>query len=219
MKMFKTGLMVVTAMMAFSVPVKADYVVWTDSDTGATVSYPDTWKQINDQQPDDVITLSLPSGNDDAECRLRAREDKRFMIYPNRFRDEIRDTNFVDNFWEDYTASYENVHMVRQENKAGLGDGYASMTLITFMTPPDEPLSQKAGLMAVTNYGNNVYIAECTSTAESYVNYHPMFLSFFKTIDFKPAYSVTKVGEYKNFLKDWGTLNVPLPNTISRTVY
>lgn len=211
--------MVATAMLAFAVPAKADYVVWTDVHTGAHVSYPDTWKTINNQQPDDVITLSLPSGEDNAVCRLRAREDRRFLIYPNRYRDEVRDTNFVDNFWEDYTSSYENVNVIRQQNEAGLGQGYASMTLISFITPPDEPLAQKAGLMVVTNYGDKVYIAECTSSAMSYKNYHTAFLSFFKTINFKPAYSVTKVGDYRNFLKDWGTINVPLSNTISRSVY
>ncbi|HOO50645.1 MAG TPA: hypothetical protein PLK94_05070 [Alphaproteobacteria bacterium] len=211
--------MVATAMLAFAIPAKADYVVWTDVDTGAHVSYPDTWKTINNQQPDDIITLSLPSGEDKAVCRLRAREDRRFVVYPNRFRDEIRDTNFSNNFWEDYTASYENVSMIRQQNEAGLGQGYASMTLISFITPPDEPLEQKAGLMVVTNYGDKVYVAECTSSAMSYKEYHTAFMSFFKTINFKPAYSVTKVGDYRNFLKDWGTINVPLANTVSRSVY
>lgn len=220
MKILKTGLMVCVAMAAFAIPAKADYAIWTDSETGATVSFPDTWKQINNQQPDDLITLSLPSGEDEAACRLRAREDKRFVIYPNRYRDEIRDTNFTNDFWKDYTASYDQVSMIRQQNEAGLGQGYASMTLISFVTPPDEPMAQKGGLMAVTNYGGRVYIAECTSMAASYPDYHVAFLSFFKTISFKPAYSVTKVGDYyHNFLKDWGTINVPLANKVSRSVY
>ncbi|MDD3021173.1 MAG: hypothetical protein PHX61_09400 [Alphaproteobacteria bacterium] len=219
MNMIKTGLMIAMAMVAFAAPVKADYVVWTDLDTGAHISYPDTWKTINNQQPDDIVTLSLPSGEDNAVCRLRANEDRRFLIYPNRFRGDIREINFTNNFWEDYTASYDNVNVIRQQNEAGLGQGFASMTLISFVTPPDEPFANKAGLMLVTNYGDQVYVAECTSNAMNYRKYHTSFLSFFKTISFKPAYSVTTVGDYRNFLKDWGTINAPLPNTVSRTVY
>ncbi len=219
MNMIKTGLMIAIATVALAAPAKADYVVWTDVHTGAYVSYPDTWKAINNQQPDDIITLSLPSGEDNAVCRLRANEDRRFMIYPNRFRKDIRDINFTNDFWADYTASYDNVNVIRQQNAAGLGQGFASMTLISFVTPPDEPFANKAGLMLVTNYGDKVYVAECTSNAMNYRKYHTLFLTFFKTIDFKPAYSVTTVGDYRNFLKDWGTINAPLPNTVSRTVY
>ncbi|HRK97917.1 MAG TPA: hypothetical protein PLE43_05485 [Alphaproteobacteria bacterium] len=219
MNIQKLGLMVAAAMLVMTASAKADYIVWTDIHTGARVSYPDTWKTINNQQPDDIITLSIPSGEDNASCRLRANEDRRFVIYPNRYRDEVRDTNFTNDFWTDYTASYDNVNVIRQQNEAGLGQGYASMTLISFVTPPDEPYADKAGLMLVTNYGDKVYVAECTSTSMSYRQYHTAFLSFFKTISFKPAYSVTKVGDYRNFLKDWGTINVPLSNTVSRSVY
>lgn len=215
----RTGLLACCATLALILPAKADYAVWTDNETGLKVSFPDTWKQINNQQPDDVITLSLPSNGDEAVCRVRAREDRRFVIYPNRYRDEVRDINFATDYWKEYTSAYDNVTMVRQQNEAGLGQGFASMTLVSFTTPPTEPEAQKAGLMAVTNYGDKVYIAECTSKAEMYPDYHVPFLSFFKTISFKPAYSVTKVGNYRNFLKDWGTINVPLANKVSRSVY
>ena len=72
-------------------------------------------------------------------------EDRRFVIYPNRYRDEVRDTNFTNDFWTDYTASYDNVNVIRQQNEAGLGQGYASMTLISFVTPPDEPMPIRQG--------------------------------------------------------------------------
>lgn len=212
-------LAVALAYFAFVVPAHADYVVWTDAATGAKVSYPDTWQKLNDRQPDDVLTLSVPSGEDHATCRLRASEDRRFLVYPNRLRDEVRDINFVENYWQDYTAAYDNVNVIRQQNNAGLGQGFASMTLVSFTTPADEPYEQRAGLMVVTNYGDKVYVAECSSTSMSYKKYHVPFLSFFKTISFKPAYSVVKVGNYRNFLSEWGIIDVPLPNTISRTDY
>ena len=74
MRLLKISLLTATAFMAFVVPAKADYAVWTDVHTGTTVSYPDTWKPINNQQPNDFLTLSLPSGEDNAVCRIRADE-------------------------------------------------------------------------------------------------------------------------------------------------
>lgn len=213
------GLMVAVGLVALTSGAHADYAVWTDAKTGATVSFPDTWKQLNNQQPDDLITLSVPSGEDMAVCRLRASEDRRFIIYPTRLHPDVRNVNFTDEFWDSYTASYDNVHVVRSEHNAGLGRGFASMTLISYVTPPDEPRSEKAGIMAVTNYYDKVYVAECSSRMANYPEYHAAFLAFFKSINFKKSYHELSVGDYRNFLKDWGTINVPFPNTVSRSVY
>lgn len=198
----------------------ADYVVWNDVETGATLSFPDTWKQINNQQPDDLITLSIPSSDDEnAVCRLRAREDKRFIIYPNANRADVRDLHFTQQFWDQYTASYDNVNIVRQQDNGGLGRGFSSMLLVSFMAPPTEPAAQRAGVMAVTNYYDHVYVAECTSSLLSYRKFNDGFLSFFKSINFKKVYHELTIGDYRNFLNEWGTIDVLLPNGISRSVY
>jgi hypothetical protein len=219
MQVFQTSLLIAAGLVALSAPAKADYAVWTDAPTGATVSFPDTWKQINNQQPDDVITLSLPSGADKATCRLRIDDERRFLIYPSRYEPDVRDVNFTDEFWDNYTASYDQVHIVRSENNAGLGRGFASMTLISYVTPPDEPRTERGGIMAVTNYYDKMYVAECSSSLSSYGQYHQAFLAFFKSINFKKAYHESTVGNYRNFLSGWGTINVPFPNAVSRSVY
>lgn len=212
-------LVAVATTAVISGTARADYVVWMDAKTRATVSYPDSWKQMNNQQPDDLITLSVPSGEDEAVCRLRANEDRRFLIYPVRFGDEVRDINFTDEFWTNYTSSYDQVNIIRKENNAGLGRGFASMTLISYVSPPDEPMKERGGIMAVTNYHDKVYVAECSSSIVSYKKYHAAFLAFFKSINFKKSYHELAVGDYRNFLSEWGTIDVPFPNAVSRSVY
>ncbi len=223
MKIFRFGLMVAVAFAAFSVPAKADYNVWTDAKTGATLTFPDTWKQVTNATPVDVITLSVPSGDDNAICRLRAEEDKRFLIYPNKYREDIRDLYFSKDFWAKYAANYDNVNIIRQQDNAGLGQGFASMTLASYTTPPSEPDAgdgeERGGLMAVTHYYDTVYIAECSSSLVGYSKYHTDFMGFFKSIGFKKSYHELAVGDYHNFLNEWGVINVPFPNAVSRTTY
>jgi hypothetical protein len=216
---FRTSLLVAAFLVAVSAPAKADYAVWTDVETGASVSFPDTWKQVNNRQPDDVITLALPSGEDEAVCRLRAREDRRFLVYPNQYRSDIQKVAYSDEALQGYLASYDNVNIIRQKDGAGLGKGYAAMALASYVTPPDEPYAVRAGIVAIAPYYDHVYIAECSSTASSYSNWHTLFMSFFKSVNFKKSYHELAVGNYRNFLKDWGTIDVIYPNAVSRTVY
>lgn len=223
MKILRMTMLAAVAMTAFIGTAKADYGVWTDAKTGMTISFPDTWKQINNQWPNDVITFSLPSGDANATCKISSQQDKRFLIYPNKYRADIRDKNFAMNFWEKYATQYNSVKMVRYADNAGLGQGFSSMALVSFLTPPNNPdgsdAQDRGGLMAVTNYADKVYVAECSSYLPAYGTYHVQFMDFFKSISFKKYYHELVVGDYRNFLNTMGTIDVPFPNAVSRSTY
>jgi hypothetical protein len=223
MNLVRLVLMSAVALTAFSVPAKADYVVWTDVNTGLKLSYPDTWKQVNNSSPIDAITLSAPSDDNTAQCRVRVEEDKRFMIYPNANRQDIRDIYFSRDFWQKYTGEYNSVNIIREQDNAGLGQGFASMVLVSYLTPPSTPDAgdsvDKGGLMAVTHYYDKTYLVECSSSLVEYPKMHTAFLDIFKSISFKKAHHELMTGEYRNFLKEWGTLDVPFQNAVSRSTY
>lgn len=223
MKFLRFSMMAAVAMTAFMTPAKADYGVWTDAKTGLTLTFPDTWKQINNQLPIDVITFSVPSGSDSATCTVSSEEDKRFLVYPNKYRKDIRDQNFTNKFWEKYAAKYNGVNVIRYADNAGLGQGFSSMVLVSFLTPPNtedgSDIQDRGGMMAVTNYGDKVYVAECSSYLPSYGAYHTQFMDFFKSITFKKYNHELVVGDYRNFLNEMGTIDVPFPNAVSRSTY
>lgn len=223
MKILRLSAFAILALTLFAGAAKADYAVWTDAKTGLTVSFPDTWAQINNQIPIDVITLSVPSGEAAATCKVSAQEDRRFLIYPNKYRADIRDKNFAINFWEKYAARYSSVNLIRYSDNAGLGQGFSSMALVSFLVPPDNPetsdYQDRGGIMAVTNYGDKVYVAECSSALPNYSLYHVQFMDFFKSISFKKYYHELVVGDYRNFLNTMGTIDVPFPNAVSRSTY
>jgi hypothetical protein len=222
MKIYKFGLMVAVASILTSGVAKADYAVWEDAKSGLKLSYPDTWKPQNNQLPIDVITLSVPSGDDKASCFVRVEEDKRFMMYPNKYRQDIRDLNFSKSFLSQYVTQYDSVNMIRYLDNAGLGQGFASMALLSFTTPSNQdgsPVMDRGGIVAVSNYGDKVFTAECSAYLPAYADYHQQFMSFFKSISFKKYYHESVVGDYRNFINDMGTIDVPFPNAVSRSTY
>lgn len=223
MRILRLSLMAAVALTAFGGAARADYGVLTDAKTGLTISFPDTWKQINNEFPTDVYTFSVPSGDANATCKISSQEDKRFVIYPTKYREPIRDQNFAMKFWEKYATKYNSVNVVRYADNAGLGQGFSSMVLVSFLTPPNNPdgsdVQDRGGMMAVTNYGDKVYIAECSSALPSYGTYHVQFMDFFKSISFKKYYHELVVGDYRNFLNEMGTIDVPFPNAVSRSTY
>lgn len=223
MKFLRFSMMAAVALTAFGGSAKADYGVWTDAKTGLTVTFPDTWKQVNNETSEDVISFSVPSADANATCKISAAEDRRFLIYPNKYRADIRDKNFAMNFWEKYAANYNSVNMIRYADNAGLGQGFASMALVSYLTPPTSvnanDSTDRGGIMAVSNYGDKVYIANCSVALPSYGQYHVQFMDFFKSISFKKYYHELVVGDYRNFLNEMGTIDVPFPNAVSRSTY
>lgn len=209
----------VFSILVMAGPARADYFVWADPESGISLSYPDTWKRLNNQQPDDVFTVGVPSGEDQASCRIRSDKDGRFKIYPSQFYDEIQAVAYSKSYWDEYNALYDNVTVHTFREVAGLGKGFGSMEVISYDTAPGTPHQRRTGILFVSFYDNHAYVAECSSRADAYAKYHAGFLGFVKSVDFEKTVHELTIGNYRDFLKDWGELEVVLPNAISVTVF
>ena len=198
---------------------EADYVVWSDPETKLTATYPDTWEQGSNKIPDDVFTVLLPSGTDNAQCLLRALDDKRFTMLPNRTRPQVQKTYFSREYMDEYAKSYPEGRVLQFKDGTGLGRGFASTAVIAFAPPVDEPFQPRMAIVSVSNYYNKTYMVECSAEANNFKNYSEKFFSFIKTINFKKEFHELAIGNYRDFLRKGGTLNVPLPNGVSRSVY
>ncbi len=212
------ALALLTALCA-ATPAKADYFVWADQKSGVELSYADTWKQLNNQQPNDIFTVGVPSGADAATCRVRVDKDGRYKIFPSQYNADIQAISYSKSYWDEYNALYQDVSVHTFREVAGLGKGFGSMEVISYTTAPDEPQQRRTGILFVSFYNNQAYVAECSATAESYAKYHEGFLDFVKSIEFQKTVHELTVGNYRDFLKDWGELQVVLPNAVSVTVF
>lgn len=181
----------------------AEIFRWIDPDTGAELNYPDSWKRILNQKPDDKLTIAAPqyNNNDDAQCRFRQREDARFSMYPTEYDNAIQNVYYSDEFWDKYLYQYDDPIITKINNEAGLGLGHASFIEVEYDTRAAEPVHKKAMVFA-SLYENNVYILECSAREEHYARWYPGFIQIAQSVDFKKTDHERIIGNYRNFIDD-----------------
>ena len=179
----------------------ADIYIWKDADTNISVSFPDTWKIITNQQPDTILTVLAPDSEAMPICRLRVREDKRFRMYPVQFESDIQKVAYSHNFWEDYlNGQYANLKMSQSLDEAGLGRSFASFALFNYDGDPEENDVFRQGLGFASHYFDYGLIAECTANQIGYPDWVPEFTQFFGSIDYPAVYGTSVNGEYRDFI-------------------
>ncbi|MAF97773.1 MAG: hypothetical protein CMH26_03980 [Micavibrio sp.] len=179
----------------------AEVYVWEAEDGQVSVSFPDRWARLHNQKPSDLLTVKAPGDNSYAMCKISAREDGRFKIYPRRFESAIHKLNFSKAMWEDYYQGQDNTifHDVRDD--AQLSYGYATYARVSFETAVG-PKMQKRGLAFASLFDNKLYIVECSAEKDAYEKWHNSFMSFIKAVTFPHNTNLALTGYYKNFLDD-----------------
>ncbi len=186
----------------FAVQAKADYVVWQDSDTGVSLSWPDTWRMVSNADADDVVTIMAPAGRGHATCRVRAREDMRYSIYPARYSRSVQKAAYSFEFWDRYLAEYTDHEIYNVHDGAGLGRGFAGYTVAGYEGAVQGPYMKRKALIFASYYNNKAYILECSSHADAFARWKGMFLSIAGSVDFKKAHHELRSGHYRNFMAD-----------------
>ncbi len=189
------------AILALSVPAFADIYVWEDQKTGVSASFPDTWRVLVDTDEDVILLVAAPSQGEEARCKISARRDGRFLIYPVRYDSSIQKVAYGQDFWDDYlNGEYDDVAFHEAEDSAGLGRGTASYVAASYTVPGTDV--RKQGIMLASLYHDTAYIAECSVEAGSYAKWSRMFWSFMKSVDFRKGPHEVPSGEYRNFTQD-----------------
>lgn len=193
----------VLAFTGFSGAARADYFVWHDSKSGISLSYPDTWRMISNRQPDEVLTVIAPdTDHDDAVCRVRVRDDKRFLIYPTEAGKDIQAVAYGEDFWNAYLGDYDNVNLYGYIGGAGLGRGYGSFAVTGFDGDANGEHTQRRGIAAAGLYLGKVYIVDCSARAHVFEKWQPQFLSLMASVDFDKVAHENLSGNYRNFFAD-----------------
>jgi hypothetical protein len=165
---------------------QADYFVWQDGETGVSLSYPDTWRQATNVAPDDVLTLFAPNDNGgEPQCRVRARDDKRFEFYPVQYSAEAGTVGYGREFWDSYLASYDRVMVHDFKEETGLGRGFGSSVIASYKTTHPVEGQQRSSLLASGLYNGTAYIVDCSADTIVFNEWYPQFTSFLKSVDTK----------------------------------
>lgn len=182
-------------------PARAEVFVLEDDVNGFSLSIPDSWAKITNQKPDDKLTIAGPGANDYATCRVRVREDRRFLIYPRIFADPVQQVAYSREFWNDYLGEYEEITVDAFKDDSGVGKAFASTAEASFMSTDGTPV-RKRGIMFAGLYNDRAYIVDCSSEQTLYDKWRPVFLSIIKSVDFEKTIHEYPDGHYRNFNTD-----------------
>ena len=197
-----------TSVLAFALLIgtasvaNADYFVWEDNGTGMMLSYPDTWEVENGQDPDDLVTLSAPSGRANAFCRIRGSEDKRYAIFPGRFQKDVQKIEYSLDFWDQYLREYKQPELYNLQDSTGLGRGWASFAEASYVGSVPYPEMERRAILFASLYNNRVYILDCSCHKDAFEKWKGPFLSIAKSIDFQKVDHELLTGHYRNFMKE-----------------
>lgn len=218
---FKTLSFVGVLSVSFVAPSFASVFVWQDPQSGVSVSFPDRWAVVSNKDTHDVLTVRAPGEYDYASCKVSAKTDARFAIYPRKFADNIQRVALNDHYWNEHYASVNDTVFHSVQDNKGLGRGFASMAEVSYETAPDALHGlkmQKRGIAFASLYDNTLYTVECSAQASSYHKWHDAFLSFVKSVDFKQKTNYALTGYYRNFMDDC-ILKVRGPHFADDTYY
>ncbi len=191
----------VGAILMMPVTAKADYFVWQDSESGLTMTFPDTWKVQSDQQPDDILTIQAPaSDNAQPICRVRVRNDARAVIFPPEYSRSVQKTFVSEKFWKDYMGSYDDYNL-GPLYEGGLGRGFASYATASFIKRDGTVYQTRSGILFAALYFDKLYIVDCSSLSANFGQWVNSFRSVIKSIDFRKTHHERDYGDYANFLK------------------
>ena len=100
MRLFSKTVLTLAALVTMGAPIaQASVFKWQAEDRSVSVTFPDSWARINNQKPDDILTISAPMSNARAICKISAMHDPRFVIYPISYARSIQRTYVSTPMW------------------------------------------------------------------------------------------------------------------------
>ena len=180
---------------------QAEVFVWKNHDYNVSVIYPDRWSIINNQAYDEILRIAAPVVSDrveEAQCRVRVRDDQRFKMHLISHSDEIQRQYFGLEFWDKYINEFKTSHVNVVQNNVGLGRGAASYVDMIFESY-EYPLMTRRGIAFASLYENQVHILECSVQHESFDKWYPTFMKIAQSVGFDRVSTLTKHGYYRNF--------------------
>jgi len=202
MRFVQAAFLAIVMVGGFAGLAHADYFVWEDPKSGLSLSYPDTWAMVSQRQPDEIFSIIAPSSEgDDAVCRVRVRDDKRYLVYPPHMGRDVQTISYNREFWDDYLTEYDNVELYGNHD-GGLGRGYGSFAVAGYDGALFSPYGKRRGIVSASLYFGKSYIVDCSARTEAFAKWQPLFLSIIGSVDFKKAHDELWSGDYRNFFAD-----------------
>ncbi len=213
-----SGIVLTGIVLTSAAPAKADYFVWQDPQSGASLTFPDTWKRLSTRKPDELVRLAGPDTQGQPICRLRARADNRFTVYPVWLSDAVQQFAYSKDFWEEYTGEFDNVQFHSIEDHKGIGKAFASRAVVSYTPVNPDPFIQRTAIMFAGVYFDEAYVFDCSSEVSAFNKWLPLFESIAKSVDMRKTHHELATGDYRDFITNQ-RVRLENPDGITNTVY
>lgn len=186
-----------------SAAAHADTIVWKDPVHAFTMSYPDSWTIQTDDTANTRLRVAGPLAGDLPTCRMKVVADGRAKIYPKGIVDEAVFETLNADFWQTEAAQYESSQVTAFFAPASMGGkGDATAVRVTFVQDDGQEKVPMHGVMIGSIYGDKRFVASCSSKAEVYDRWAPVFASILGSVELDSRYHPFASGYYRNFLRD-----------------
>lgn len=192
-----------TTLLAMPQLVEARHFVWRDPDFKIDVTYPDSWQAQGGLPGDGRYKVSAP-GQDEAQCLVFAKKDRRYVIYPRDYVTDILAQDMQWSYWEQAVASFDDLYFY-YDNFGALNGGPARYTLVDYIDRTAEKNNQPALRKRAWVYGaiaGDMHVnVHCSSTLAEFENYADDFSQIIDSIKFPAPYAATYNGDYRDVLE------------------
>lgn len=171
-----------------------------DQDDGFTVAFPEEWTPVTNQKPDDKLTIAAPGGDDVASCRVRVREDRRFMTYPPSAAATIQNAAYGKDFWSTYLNEYDRPALSSVTTGARMGQVPATQASAFYVTPREG--IEKQAVMNAALYNGRAYIVECAAEADSFSRFSGAFTDIMNSLNPTKVGNGLRQSYYSDFTND-----------------
>ncbi len=193
-------LMLITAPTAH-----AHFYVYRDPDFKIDVTYPDDWRAQGGLPGDARYKVMAPNpNNDQAQCIIFAKHDRRYLIYPRDYISDILAQEMQWDYWEQAVSKYDDLYFY-YDNFGALNGGPARYTLVDYIDRTAEKNTDgKAVRKRAWVYGaiaGDLHInVHCSSTLDSFADHADDFGQIIDSVTFPVPYATTYRGAYRDFL-------------------
>lgn len=197
--MLRSVLLSLFLVLSVAAPAAAETFVWKDPKADFTMSFPDSWRIQTPDVATTFLRIAGPVAEDRATCRMQVAEDGRALIYPKHLVGAAVQEMLNEDFYRDEIAQYANAQLTAFYSPAGMG-GKGDATAARYVF--NDNGTPMYGIMIGSLYGENRYVASCSSRLDVFNRWGDVFASILGSIELKDKYHPFAIGYYRDFLAD-----------------
>lgn len=199
-------------------PAHAEVFVWKNAEFGIDFVFPDLWREQLNGNPDILLDILAPQGRDMARCKISAKEDKRYIMYPQKYNKRVNSIVFDMVGVRDHYIEKDTVSVLKRDDYAAIGKADAVYAEVLFVDHSRAMPVQMQSFMFATLYGDMNFVFECEAVAQNFEYWRPVFINMAKSVDFPLWQDIHPHGLYPYNFTEEGDILLSTDNAKTGTM-